>query len=154
MSNLLVAINLLIMGYFGVDTIESTPVEIPVVEAKVNDEKSEDPLEYRLMTATGYSSSPDETDDTPFVTASATKVRWGIIATNDFPFGTKLRIPDLFGSEIFVVEDRMHKRFTDRNRLDVWFPSKKEAVHFGVNNDVVVEVISLPESEGVLAQSG
>ena len=38
---------------------------------------------------TAYSSTPEETDDTPFVTASGTSVRDGVIATNFLEFGTK-----------------------------------------------------------------
>jgi len=78
---------------------------------------------------TAYSSSPDETDDDPFITAAGTAVRDGIIATNMLPFGTKVRIPELFGDRIFVVEDRMHQRF--RDRIDIWFSSKKGAREFG-----------------------
>ena len=36
---------------------------------------------------TAYSSSVDETDDTPFITASGKHVRDGIVATNFLPFG-------------------------------------------------------------------
>lgn len=78
---------------------------------------------------TAYSSSPDETDDTPFVTASGKRVYDGVIATNLFPFGTKARIPSLFGDKIFIIEDRMHHRFNDR--VDIWMPSKSQALEFG-----------------------
>lgn len=82
-----------------------------------------------LMYVTAYSSSVDETDSTPHVTASGTKTRDGVIASNTFPIGTRVKIPKLFGDKIFVVEDRMHNRFTDR--IDVWMPSKWEALSFG-----------------------
>ncbi len=81
------------------------------------------------VTVTAYSSSPDETDDDPFVTAAGTAVRDGVVATNMLPFGTKVRIPELFGEKVFVVEDRMHRRFSDR--VDIWFPSKRGALQFG-----------------------
>ena len=80
---------------------------------------------------TAYSSTPEETDDTPFTTASGTTVRDGIVATNLLPFGTKVKIPEFFGDKVFVVEDRMHQRKT--NNLDVWMGSKKEALRFGVS---------------------
>ena len=79
---------------------------------------------------TAYSSSPDETDDTPNITASGSRTRDGVIATNMLPFGTKVRIPRLFGKKIFVVEDRMHSRFSER--VDVWFPEKQDAKNFGI----------------------
>lgn len=79
---------------------------------------------------TGYSSSPDETDDTPDITASGSHTRDGVIATNMLPFGTKVRIPSLFGKKLFVVEDRMHERFN--KRMDIWFPEKEDAKNFGI----------------------
>ena len=80
-------------------------------------------------TVTAYSSEVAQTDDTPYVTASGTRVRDGVVAANWLPIGTKVRIPDLFGEQVFTVEDRMHSRHT--NRLDVWFPTRAEAVQFG-----------------------
>ena len=84
-----------------------------------------------IMIITGYSSTVWETDDDPFITASGKLVKKGIVANNYLPFGTKIRIPDLFGEEIFVVEDRMN--ITKGNYyLDIWFPSYQEALNFGV----------------------
>jgi len=80
-------------------------------------------------TVTAYSSEVAQTDDTPYVTASGTRVRQGVVAANWLPIGARVRIPDLFGEQVFVVEDRMHSRHT--NRLDVWFPTRAEAVQFG-----------------------
>jgi len=78
---------------------------------------------------TGYSSTPDQTDSTPFVTASGTEVKQGIVAANFLPFGAKVRIPELYGDKVFVVEDRMHPR--KRYQVDIWFPSREEALNFG-----------------------
>jgi len=95
--------------------------------------------EVRKVTITAYSSSPDETDDTPFITASGSQTRHGVIAANFLPFGAKVRIPKLFGGTVFTVEDRMHRRFT--NRLDVWFPTKAEAQRFGLQYaEVEIEI--------------
>lgn len=80
---------------------------------------------------TAYSSTPEETDDTPFITASNTTVRDGIIAANFLPFGTKVKIPSLFGDKIFVVEDRMHPK--KKNFIDIWMPSKYDALQFGAH---------------------
>lgn len=88
---------------------------------------------------TGYSSSPDETDDTPWLTAINTLAREGIVASNDLPFGTKIKIPSLFGDKVFVVEDRLNSRF--KGVIDIWFPSKEEALNFGVHEDVLVEIL-------------
>ncbi|MBI2577922.1 MAG: 3D domain-containing protein [Candidatus Wildermuthbacteria bacterium] len=81
---------------------------------------------------TAYSSTPEQTDDTPFITASGKHVRDGIIATNILPFGTKVRVPSLYGDKIFVVEDRMHPR--KKQQIDIWFPERWQAVDFGIKN--------------------
>lgn len=80
--------------------------------------------------ATAYSSSVDETDDTPFITASGDYVAEGIIANNGLPFGSLVKLPDLFGEKIFIVKDRMHPRKTS-TQVDIWFPSKSSALKFG-----------------------
>ncbi len=79
---------------------------------------------------TAYSSSPDETWGNPFITASGNWVRDGIVAANFLPMGTKIKIPSIYNDKIFVVEDRMHPR--KKWHVDIWFPSKQEALDFGV----------------------
>lgn len=85
-----------------------------------------------------YSSTPDQTDDTPFITASGKYVADGIVATNHLPFGTKVQIPEVFGDKTFVVEDRMHPRKV--GFLDVWMPTREAALKFGVTHAEVVVV--------------
>lgn len=80
-------------------------------------------LGWRVITA--YSSCPEETDDTPFITASGQEVRKGIIATNELPIGTLVEID----GEIYEVQDRMNARYD--YRIDIWMPSKEEALAFG-----------------------
>lgn len=91
-----------------------------------------------MVEASGYSSTPDQTDDSPFITASGTYVRDGIIATNILPFGTAVKIPAIFGNKIFVVEDRMNRRY--QQNIDVWFPTREAALEFG-RKQVKVEVV-------------
>ena len=95
---------------------------------------------------TAYSSAEDETDDTPFITASGSTVEEGIIAANFLPFGTRVMIPKLFGDRVFVVKDRMHRR--KENFVDIWMPSKEEAREFGIHRTEIYIVgdgiISLP----------
>lgn len=83
------------------------------------------------MVLTAYSSTPEETDNTPFITASGSRVADGIVANNMLPFGTEVRIPEIYGDKIFVVEDRMNARMSD-NRIDIWFPEHRLAEEFGV----------------------
>ena len=79
---------------------------------------------------TAYSSTPEETDSTPFITASGKNVVDGIVANNLLPFGTKIKIPGLYGDKVFIVEDRMNKR-KGKYHVDIWFPSKTLAKNFG-----------------------
>lgn len=84
------------------------------------------------MKITAYSSTPDQTDDSPFIMASGKHVYDGAIAANFLPLGTKVKIPDMYGSKIFTVEDRMHSRFSDR--MDIWMPTRSDAVKFGLRH--------------------
>lgn len=81
------------------------------------------------VTVTAYSSTVDQTDGNPFITASGSHVHWGTVAANFLPFGTKVRFPDYFGDKVFTIEDRTAARFS--NRADIWFPSRGEALQFG-----------------------
>ncbi len=81
--------------------------------------------------ATGYSSDLHQTDETPFVTASGSSVHDGIAAANFLPLGTEFRLPEKFGSKIFVVEDRMNERFDDQQIVDLWFETRGQAQSFG-----------------------
>jgi 3D (Asp-Asp-Asp) domain-containing protein len=94
--------------------------------------------EHRRVWVTAYSSTPEETDADPFITASGESVHRGIVATNFLPFGTKIKIPELFGDQIFIVTDRMHPR--KKNFVDIWMPTKQEALRFGINRATIVIV--------------
>ncbi len=91
-----------------------------------------------VIPITAYNSTPEQTDSTPFVTAKGTLVRPGIVAANFLPFGAQIRIPQYFGDQIFVVEDRMNQRFD--KRIDIWMESGSEARDWGVRR-VEVEVL-------------
>lgn len=85
---------------------------------------------------TGYSSTPWETDGDPYLTAAGTWVRDGIIANNYLPFGTKIKIPELYGDKIFVVEDRMSWE-KGNYHIDIWFPDYWEALNFGAKRTYI-----------------
>ena len=82
---------------------------------------------------TAYSSSPDETDDTPCIAASGYDLckhdRENVVACNFLPFGTKVRFPELDADRTYTVVDRMHERFN--SRMDIWMKSKEAAKNFG-----------------------
>src|SRR6185436_7602190 len=64
------------------------------------DESSLVVVKTMKVVVTAYTSTPDQTDDTPFITASGKHVAPDIVALNGVPFGTQLRIPALFGDEV------------------------------------------------------
>ncbi len=82
------------------------------------------------VVVTAYSSTHDQTDDTPFITASGKYVADGIVANNLLPFGTKIKIPALYGDKIFTVQDRMSKK-KGNYHLDIWMPARNLAIDFG-----------------------
>ncbi len=94
-----------------------------------------------VVRATAYNSLAGQTDSTPFITATGTRTRPGVVALSrdllrQFPYGSKIMIEDLSGryarmlkGRIFVVEDTMAARKT--NSLDIWMSTRSEAINFG-----------------------
>ena len=130
----------LIMNYsiFGQNNnkfqkIESTlqsARDIKPVLAKDNETIKPNMVVRSVITA--YTSTPDQTDDSPFISANGAHVYDGMIAANWLPFGTKIKIPSLYGDKIFTVEDRMNERY-GFGRMDIWLDTpRSEAIQFGV----------------------
>ncbi len=82
------------------------------------------------LTVTAYSSSPDETSGDPFITASGRRTGTGTLAYNHLPFGTKVRFPEIFGDQVFQIDDRL-KEGAGLYIADMWMPSKAEAKQWG-----------------------
>lgn len=94
-----------------------------------------------IARATAYSSTPGQTDSTPFITATGTRVRSGVVALSRdllrvFPYGSRVMVEDLSGrsgsllrGQVFTVEDTMAARKT--NSIDLWMPSRGQAIRFG-----------------------
>lgn len=92
-------------------------------------------VEYSsVSTVTAYNSEAAQCDASPCITANGynlcTSQVSNTVAANHLPLGAKIRIPELFGSKVFVVRDRMNSRYYDR--VDVWMKNKTEAINFGV----------------------
>ena len=112
------------------------------------------------LRATGYNSLESQTDSTPFITATGTRTRFGVVAVSrdllgtDLPYGSLVRIRDmgayhtgngvgafqslLDDQQLFVVEDTMHLRKSQQ--IDVWFERYDTAVNWGVRK-VEVELV-------------
>lgn len=90
-----------------------------------------------LATITAYTSSVDETDDTPFITASGARTGHGIIACPPkYPFGTQV----VLEGKTFTCEDRMNRRYHDQERFDIWVETKDVAFDWGVR-DLEVKIL-------------
>ena len=89
---------------------------------------------------TAYSSTVDQCDSTPCITANgfdlckayAEQEIADTIAANFLKFGTQARLPDIAPDKIYVVRDRMNTRYNGQNRIDVWMPTREMAKEFGV----------------------
>ncbi|MBI2003577.1 MAG: 3D domain-containing protein [Parcubacteria group bacterium] len=122
--------------YFGFSLIQNDSV---LATRPVLTPKTYKPKRFYTVSATAYSSTPEQTDHTPFITASGIHVRDGVAAANFLPFGTVFKIPEIFGDKIFVVEDRMNRRYW--LNIDIWFPEKELAKEFGIKV-VTIEIVS------------
>jgi len=83
---------------------------------------------------TAYSSTVDQCDSTPCITANGFDLcahnQEDVIAANFLPLGTKVRIPEYFGDRIFTVQDRMNARYY--YRADIWLKTREAAKNFGL----------------------
>lgn len=86
------------------------------------------PRKIVTVLATAYSSTIDQTDDTPFETANGMHVYDGLVAANWLPFGTRVKFPDLYGDKIFTVNDRMNAKYTHTN-VDIWMNAPRQVVN-------------------------
>ena len=123
-------------AYFGFSLLQNDSI---LANRPILTPKTYKPKQVYTVSATGYSSTPEQTDHTPFITASGIHVRDGVIAANFLPFGTIIKIPELFGDKTFVVEDRMHNRYWFN--IDIWFPEKNLAKEFGIKV-IKIEILS------------
>jgi len=90
-----------------------------------------------MTVLTAYSSTPDQTDEDPFIAASGKRVYDGMVAANWLPLGTKIKIPSLYGEKVFTVDDRMNARY-GYGRMDIWMDAPRTEVNrFGVKRAVV-----------------
>jgi 3D (Asp-Asp-Asp) domain-containing protein len=83
---------------------------------------------------TAYNSEVGQTDESPCITANGFNVckhgQEDTIAANFLKFGTKVKIPELYGDRVFTVRDRMNAKHP--NRVDIWMKDRSSAIKFGV----------------------
>lgn len=124
-----------IAGYAGYEYLAEQNKEVYVRE-NVEAQYVQPPHVIVQATVTAYTSSVDETDEDPFITASGSTVRQGTLACpSKYKFGTIVEIE----GEQYTCEDRMNKRYRHTERFDIWTLTKKDAFAWG-NKQLLVKV--------------
>ena len=77
------------------------------------------------------------------ITASGKRVHWGMIAADwsVLPPGTRVGL-SCFPRQVFVVEDRGGA--IKGKRIDVWYPSHRSALKFGVHGKIQIKILPDP----------
>jgi 3D (Asp-Asp-Asp) domain-containing protein len=128
---------------------ETLQNELQEIIKKENVEKTKDmefskmmsEMKGQVMEISAYSeldSCHYPTKDGKCLVASGKIAEIGMVASNLFPFGTKL----LIGGQEYVVEDRISKRYN--NRLDIWQGYGEEAYQTALQKGIQYkEVVKL-----------
>jgi 3D (Asp-Asp-Asp) domain-containing protein len=92
------------------------------------------------VTVTAYSSTVDQTDSSPYVTADGSTVRRGYIAVSrdlltelGLTMGQRVL---LVGYGVFEIRDKMNARFS--RRVDIWMADRKAAKLHGVKHSLMI----------------
>ena len=130
---ILIGILLVINIIAVLDKIPSRSFTITPEEKSVIIEKEK--VGFRIITA--YNAVPEQTDDTPCISASGLDVcntDKKICASNEFPFGTLL----LIENEVWEVQDRTNSRYS--YRIDLLVSDYDDAMQWG-NRTLEVKII-------------
>ncbi|MBI4427332.1 MAG: 3D domain-containing protein [Candidatus Magasanikbacteria bacterium] len=118
---------------FSLDFVNAVePSELPTSSDR-------EPVRMVWVVVTAYSSTSDQTDNTPCIAAKGFDLckahaefgEGNTIAANFLPINKQIKLPELFGDKTFVVRDRMNERYGN-GRIDVWMPTREMAKEFGV----------------------
>ena len=103
-----------------------------------------DPAYEIWVLATAYSSDVAQTDSTPCIPAMGSfdlceyyekYGRGDTIAANFLPLGKTVRFElsgdEGLGDHVYMVRDRMNSKYNGMRRVDVWMPTRAEAITFG-----------------------
>ena len=121
MKNKLIALNIALIAILGI--LVSWKHEIVYVYEP----------EVIQAVITGYSSTEDQTDSTPNLTAYNTKTRKGIVANNCLKKGTTVIIEGI----ALIVEDRKNSRY-GCEWFDIWFESRELALEWGIQKHEII----------------
>ncbi len=91
------------------------------------------------VSISAFTASKKECGKSDGITASGVKVHDGVIACNFLPFGTKVRIPSMYGDKVFTVYCRLKKGYV--NHVDIYTKLVSTALRIG-RRTCDIEVIS------------
>ncbi len=116
-----------------------------VISHALGQEYRGQPFNTLAVTATAYTAREEECNSQPWITASGTPSRVGVIAVSRDMEKLGIRLGDLViikGMGLFRVEDRMNKRWS--KRVDILHANLKAARKFAKRK---VEIMWLDETE-------
>lgn len=135
----------IILGFICSFVLLSFIPNVTVVSFVRKDHTPEKAFKLVRAEISAYTSSIGETDDNPFETASGSTVHVGTLACpSKYKFGTEVEI----AGKLYICEDRMNKRYRDKENFDVWTESKKQAFSIG-RQELAVKVYTNTVAYGV-----
>lgn len=144
-----------ILANFSQNSISETPhiieqsSESKLLEPQIN---TRQPDRNQKGIISFYSSTPDQTDSSPFIAADGYRVYDGMIANNCLPFGTQIKIPTLYGDKVFEVHDRMNSRYGCA-KFDIWMDAPKpELRKLGIKR-ADIEIYFAPKKGAIIARN-
>lgn len=108
-----------------------------VLSILFNEKWDADRMQMDEVTVTGYSSTKDQTDDTPFITANGEFVsRGGVALTDDLPikYGQFILMIDEQGAQLVRKNDHT----PGRKGLDLWQPNRTAAKAVGRSTKTII----------------
>ena len=103
---------------------------------------------FPTVIVTAYNSLPNQTDNTPFETATGDSVFYGgvavsrpLLADSLLPYGSIIIIEGI--PDTFVVFDTFHRRFTEP-KVDIWTEEYVDAINFGAPKRIVTRIGKIP----------
>lgn len=130
-----IILNAILLSFFAPYTVRFVPNI--AVSGEIAETKTVPVKETFVASVSAYTSRPEETDDTPFITANGDHVYFGGVACpSRYSFGTEVRID----GKVYKCNDRMNKRYRSGNYFDIWMSDYDRAIEHG-RRSVTVEIL-------------
>ena len=126
---------------------KESSIEVPKIAEIAHFPTDQDvaPAYEMWVLATAYSSDAAQTDASPCIPAKTSFnlceyfkdfKRADTIAANFLPLDKQVRFElkgtEGIGDHVYYVRDRMNAKYNGTNRIDIWMPTRAQAIAFGV----------------------